>query len=313
MTNLKFFLIPIFFLTCIVAAISFSWFERTRHVPVCERAAIGLDDTVPIILAAILDEACALEHRERDPSTFPDAFVDFGYPSVLLEEVPQDQALELFYQVVDAGERDFFARDAKIVNLLSSAEYAAKFSTFLDFTVASQPNLWSTYEPQSEAEFLRALPIFQDEDGREFFTKACENFACDQDMTICPQQLGLSDKLALALGHASLVNVIGQCGELTDYQRFFEWYPALRRAGVVDTKCSLTLQINDASIDPMNLTRACFSDGRQLGDYSAFTNGDIVAFVRGVVGAGNSVPLAADTLMAIEKYSPDLAAYLTAE
>ena len=132
----------------------------------------------------------------------------------------------------------------------------------------------------------------------------CDDLDCSVGETVCENHVGLGDKLALSRGDMTLDTLIGKCPVTRD------WVLALRRAGVVDTSCSLTLQLNAARIDTRVLTQGCFPGDTQLRDYDAFTPSDAVTFLREWVKSGGERRVDSRSLSYIASLFPDSAGYV---
>ena len=86
----------------------------------------------------------------------------------------------------------------------------------------------------------------------------------------------------------------------------FEWLRSLRRAGLIDTTCSSSFQINGVLQGLLPLDAPCFDPQRGLGPFSVASPTDTVRFLRQTRGMQPD----AATLGVVAGYFPEIAAYL---
>ncbi|NSX57008.1 hypothetical protein [Parasulfitobacter algicola] len=298
-------------LTCVVAASLVAYLLLSEETgAVCNRQAIGLEDNAPLELAAILNEDCMKHFMKENPDRIPAALVDFKYPTLLLDAEPQDDVFALFQAAIFSGERSFFENDLSIRERLSKMRQTAEISSMIDFVVASQTETAAGYVPNDMERFLTFLPVWKNAVGQTLFLDHCADYDCAGHITSCPVRLGLSDKAALVEGDRSLAETIALCPIAHDWENGQQWFTALRQAGVVDTTCSVTTQVNAALNDGRSIENACFSQENQIGDYSDNTSSDVVTFIKQKVQTDVPKTINAQSLEIIIRFSPEIAEYL---
>lgn len=278
----------------------------------CNRQKAGLEPDTPLELAAILDEDCMRLYAREAPDRLPEAFLDFSYPTLLLETENRQDVLNLFTMAVASGERHFFADDPEILNRLRDMRRTAQIEEIIDFAAASQIRSQATHDLYDMERFLEYVDVWENPAGQSLFSEMCQSHDCAISETICPNSLGLSDKLALVEGNSTLAETIALCPRGQDFESDREWFTALRRAGVVDTTCTVTTQLNAVLNDGLSLEEPCFGPMRQIGDYSGNTPGDVVRFIERKVRTGHPEMLNAESLEIVFRFSPDIARYIAA-
>ncbi|MBL3560153.1 hypothetical protein [Rhodovulum sulfidophilum] len=269
----------------------------------CNTAELGLSGDAPLELGAIFSRYCARLYVEETPDEAPRLIITLGYPSLLFDYLTEREALQVISGAMNDGDRGFFAQDSEILarlNALSRSPEIEKIEAFLQFL---PPGDAPSQSPDS-AWRLSVLPIWDDAKTAALFVQGCETVDCQASRTSCPGEVGLIDKLKLAQGDARLSDVAALC------PISHEWILALRRAGIVDTFCTSTLQVNAAMNDIETLERGCFPEDMQLMSYDALTPNDAVMFLRERFARQALAEIDMPSLDYVANYFPSAAAYL---
>lgn len=296
----------------VLAGIGFLLLPR-QEAAVCLPEDIGLQASAPLELAALLNEDCMRAYAREAPDRLPDALLDFGYPTLLLETEPRVDVLALFVGAVTSGQRSFFANDRAILGRLADMRQSAQIEEISDFVAASQPETHAAYTPYDMERFLRFLPVWQNPEGQARLIDHCKEFDCAESRTVCPGALALSDKLALVSGDQTLIDIIGLCPVGADWQADAAWITTLRKAGVVDTTCAISTQVNAALNDGLSLEEPCFTQDRQIGDYAGYASGDVATFLKRKVQTGMPEVINAASLEIMFQFSPAITEYIATQ
>lgn len=278
--------------------------DQDVEAPACDLAELGLSRDAPLEFGAILSRDCASRYVAEIPDRAAGMMLTFGYPSLLFDYVPQKDALQVISGAMGEGDRGFFAYDEEILarlNALPKSPEIQKIKYFL--TLA--PRAEAPPQSPDTAWGLSVLPIWEDAEAATLFVQGCQTIDCQDSRTSCPGEVGLRDKLKLARGDMRLSDVIALC----PISR--EWILALRRAGVVDTFCTSTLQVNAALNDIAFLERGCFPEDVQLHYYDALTPNDAVMFLRDRFARQALDEIDKPSLDYVANYFPGTAAYLS--
>ncbi|MFP7675711.1 hypothetical protein ACG74X_20445 [Marivita sp. S0852] len=259
----------------------------------CDPKGAGLAVGAPLELQALFDIDCARSLVTVRGETGAALASDLGYPTLLLEMRPHDEAIAFLQAVAEQGDRGFFAFDPLIAERLREGGAPENLQAFV-----------ASATPRSEGAETTPdmIDVFSNSAANDDLIALCQSADCDGEPTICPGLLALSDKLALAEGRVSLRETLRLCPPS------FEWILALRRAGVVDTSCSSTLQVNLAMANIDKLQVPCFDQGTALADLPARTSSDAIRLLRQRLVAG--VPIAAEDLQIVSSVLPEAARYL---
>jgi len=254
----------------LVLAITFSlmaglggwyWLSRSTDIAICDRAVTGLASDAPLQLAAMLDRDCAIVYigQSKDPAR---TAIDFGYPSLAYDYATRSDVDGVLEAVVLEGDRGFFMSDPAILDLLEPGPV----TDFVQTTFAP--------ETATTVATLHVLPLWGSPGNSAQFVKACETIDCITDKTLCPARVGLADKLRLARGEATLGVIADSC-EIS-----FEWVRALRVAGLLDTACTSTLQVNRIMDDHTRVAEPCFGPDFSIKSEPAVGANDLIRFIR---------------------------------
>lgn len=273
----------------------------------CDRETHGLPPEAPLEMAAMFDRNCAIEFIEQSDRNAVELARTLGYPSLLFGRMSVTDIETLMKLAVDAGDRSFFEKDPVILQRLEDMNTSGgDLSEVIDFVASMKPSA-QLLEGGDATKRLGYLPIWQSTENANFLIQACEKVDCETQTTSCDSNVGLSDKLALAQGRLGLATLIKKCSATPERPG---WLVALRRAGVVDTECSPTLQVNAALSDLNILLESCFPTNKQLRDYSALTGSDAVSFIRQWSARGRTESVDAKSLKYIMQYFPKTAEFV---
>ncbi len=267
------------------------WLSRSTNIAICDRAVTGLAPDAPLQLAAMLDRDCAIIYigQSKDPAR---TAIDFGYPSLAYDYAPRSDVNAVLEAAVLEGDRGFFMSDPAILGLLGPGPVTDFVKTIF------APKTATT------AASLHALTLWRSPENMAQLRNACETIGCTADKTICPTRVGLADKLRLVRGQATLATIAYICEISSDRERI-EWIRALRRAGLLDTACTSTLQVTRIMRDNTRLAEPCFGPDFSIKTEPAGDN-DLIRFIRRKgVGA-----LDKETLDAFARLYPESAAFL---
>ncbi len=239
------------------------WFAEVNKNEgfICDRTVDGIARDVPLELAAMLDRNCAAVYVAQSEAPVRTAF-DLNYPSLAYNHVSQPENVDAVIEsAVTQGDRGFFMSDPAILDMLEEGEVADFVRTIFDPATANN------------AATLHVLPLWQSPENAAQFLSACKNIDCTEDKTICPTRVGLADKLRLAGGDVTLADIVNTC------KISFDWILALRRAGLLDTTCSSTLQVNRITGDPSRFEEPCFGSNFSVLAEPAVSN-DLVRLIQ---------------------------------
>ena len=267
----------------------------------CAAFAAGctLPGQPPAKLVAMLSPDCfdaALQDRADARSA-----MDYGFPSRLFGLLPKAEAVELIAMAAQEGDRGFFVADRSILDHVDALSEPAA-----DFITASLAPAETLLTGEASADFLLAVPLWGQPENGPLLTDYCARHDCQLTETHCPDRIGLADKLAVASGSMTLQQAQALCSPS------FEWLRALRHAGLVDTSCTSTMQINRTMADPALLDAACYPPDLSLMDLPAATSADAVRYLRKHLTHSSLAPLPAGSLDYIASQWPELAGYLQA-
>ncbi|MCO6383055.1 hypothetical protein [Oceanicola sp. 502str15] len=271
-------------------------FGASAKLPDCDRAAAGVDEAAPLELAAIHDYDCARVFLAENDDRAAALAADLGYPSLAEEYASSSDYETLVIGAVDAGDRGFFAADPKALEATAEGEGAGFVQAIFDPAGA----LAGASEP---AEVLHGLDIWNNDDNAALLVENCAAAGCESDATSCPSRLGLADKVKIASGAMGTADAVALC------EPSFEWILALRRAGVVDTLCSASLQVNAGMADQAYLAGPCYPDGMAISEFRTWASADTARFLRAHAGEPISALIDADAAEMIEPGYPALAAF----
>lgn len=257
----------------------------------------ALPGTPPANLVAMLSADC-YDKALQDEDDALSAIV-YGYPSRVFRLRDKTEAVELVVAVVQEGDRGFFTADRDILNYVSVLPRAAA-----DFITASLLPAETLQTGEVSADFLMAIPLWDQPENELLLTDYCAEHDCQMTETECPYYVGLADKLAVASGSMTLQQAQTLC------PLSFEWLLALRRAGLIDTSCTSTMQINRIMADPTLLDAACYPLDLSMMDLPAATPDDAVRYLRQHLAHSTLTPIPAGTLDYIAREWPELVGYL---
>jgi hypothetical protein len=284
-------------------------FPASDPVMACTQGSAMATADMPLDLAAMLEPACAKAWFEAEPDLAEGRAVVLGYPSLLLPLAEQADALALISQVVAQGDRGFFANDPAILPLLSDPQTAALTSAERLFVAAVHDPDQAYAQAGDKTEVLQSLPIWDDPANRQRLIDWCADAQCTS-VTACQApdgpRLGLADKLRIAQGQMDPQAALALCGATPD------WIVALRRAGVVDTGCTSSLQVNAIMAGTLDPNGPCLSPDRGLMDYPAVSDADGVRHLRLLAKSNRLKDLDEASAQYIGAYFPKAADYLSA-
>lgn len=257
-----------------------------------------LPGTPPSTLIAMLGPDCFDQVQKKfDARTV----MDLGYPSRLFKLISKTEVLDLLSMAVNEGDRGFFESDADIL-LQVEGWGDTKTVEFIQATLSPEEIL---QKKEVSTDFLMALPLWGRPENSQFLVDYCEGHDCEVTRTACPDSIGLSDKLAVAKGEKSLNEIQNLC------PMSHEWIRSLRQAGLVDTICTSTMQINRVMVDPETLNNACYPQEMSLQDIPAATTTDAIRYLRQYLLHDPMRPISDGNIDYISEYWPDVADYLT--
>lgn len=245
----------------------------------------------PLELAALFDIECArtvVDERGAEGTTLA---IDLGYPSLLFGREPDATVIELLEATAQEGDRGFFSADPDIAEILLARPDASNHRELISFVL-------SAHRSEQRVDPMD-ISIWSDPKAAEALVMLCAEKGCQSPSAPCPE-LSMEDKLAVAKGKLALSDLIAQC-EITP-----AWAVALRRAGVVDTRCTSTLQVSEAFADPTTLEGPCIGFG--LDPARAFTPADLFRSVREALTSGEKLDVT--TRARLAEILPSAAAYL---
>lgn len=254
----------------------------------------------PALLTALLSPDCfqAAMPRPMDPRTA----MDFGFPSLLFTLLPEAEAVEIVSLARQEGDRGFLAADPGMLQRLDSLP-----PPVADFVAASLAPEQALSAGRAGTDVLMALPLWGRPENARLLAGHCAAHDCQPAPSRCPDRVGLSDKLAVATGEMTLQQAQGLCAPS------FEWLRALRQAGLVDTSCTSTMQINRIMADPALLDAPCYPADLSLADLPAASPADAARLLRQHLRQGPpATPLPEGSLDYIQRYWPEMGAYLRA-
>lgn len=285
-------------LVSLVTGGAYFWLSgpTTDLASACRPETIGLQPEAPAELVAMFDKSCAAALVASLPNGASLAF-DLGYPSLAFGQSSKAEVMAALDAIAAEGDRGFFTNDSGVLGIVPPGPTHDFIQTTLDPAAA----IPKAYNPLSA---ILALPLWGAEANNDVLAGACLTHDCSADQTKCPTSVGLSDKLRVATGSISLA----------DFQRTcvvsFEWITALRRAGLVDTTCTSSLQINRAMTSPETLNAPCFGADFDFSSLPVISSGDIPRLIRsrGVAGLDQLGP---GNVAAMQDAFPQTAAFLS--
>lgn len=259
----------------------------------CNGSAIGLTDNAPADLVAIFDRDCASALVTEQGVGIA---YDYGYPSLLMQHAPSDDANAAIDAIIAEGDRGFFANDPTVLDQLDGDA-----ADFVRASLAPQDALAAASDPTM---VLQSIPLWNADQNAEFIIAGCETTDCTADLTECDGHVGLADKLALATGDKSLDDVYASCTISPT------WVLALRRAGLVDTSCTSTLTVNRTMAAPDTIGLACFPADFDAQTLSGIGSADLPRLLQ-ARGPSGLTDIGAGNMLALQSFYPSIVTYIT--
>ncbi len=269
------------------------WPKGPDVATACAATSARIGAGAPAELAAMLDRDCAAAWvAEAGPA----AAFDLGYPSFAFEHAAKDEVMEVIAATINEGDRGFFAADPALLDQLDAGPLA-------DTVRASLTPQAALAQADDVATVLQSVPIWNASGNAAVIVAGCNGVDCNSDESSCAGYVGMSDKLAVALGTKPLADVYAACPVSPG------WVLGLRRAGLVDTACTSSLAVNRAMADPSALGTACFGDDFDASAIPAVSSADFPRLIRalGVTGLADIAP---GTVAAMQSAYPEAAGYL---
>ncbi len=264
--------VPALALVGVVAAAA-GWLALRQPSAACAPEGAGLAAGAPWQLVAVFRPDCLAQAPGLTDAEKARVAMDMGYPSLVLRLSGREEALAALAAVADQGDRGFFTGDPAIGDALAAAREPLP-EGLASFVRAA---VWSGTPAAGErpdAAFLLALPIRDDAANRAAFVAWCGADACAAAPGDCGGEVSLADKLAVARGAVTPGAMAAQCPVTP------ERVLALRRAGLVDTACTATLQVNLALEDPARLAGDCYPAGADIARLPAISSADAIRMLR---------------------------------
>jgi hypothetical protein len=291
---------------CAVAGGAFLFSEKSPFLSAphalspCTANAIDLPDGAPPELFAVLSQSCATFLADSDEDTRLTLAQDYGYPSLLWDDFPTEDVLDSWAAIAAEGDHEYFRHDQKIQEIVMKSDASEPLKAFV-FASTSE-----VAPPPPEIDlklWALALPIWENGVVASKLVDACIGDQCRGKPTLCAGDVGLDDKLLVAKGSKLLADLVDDC-PMTD-----GWLRALRRAGLLDTTCTSTLQINRVLNDGLGPTEVCFSDPLADRQEMVTTSADVVRQLRRVLTADPQAVPSQDFLAELALYFPTIATF----
>lgn len=272
----------------------------------CDPVARGLPQDAPHELVAFFDDTCAKALVAEDPSSAPFRAISLGQPQLLIAYGKPSEVMDLLSQLVLQGDRGFFRGHPGVLAALPNGgqpQEKDRVATYLSALFAPQDGP----PPGQDAAFwARSLPVYEAPAGAEALRAYCSTGACEQAPTVCPGEVGLGDKLRLVTGQMELSDLAALCPPSP------EWVLSLRRAGVIDTSCTASFQVNRALQRPDTVLESCAVSQETFDEYVMFGYGaeEVIMLLR-QIGLQQGLAILPDTAFdLLADHFPSASSYL---
>jgi hypothetical protein len=236
-----------------------------------------------VYVAAHMSDACADDFRASEGANAKSLFIDSGFVSALFGLVADEVLAEFLESIVEAGDHGYFALDKELIDQLDN--FAArgaisheKYIYFRNFVVSAQqaePNL--TEALSSTPQMLEFVPIWQSAEDRLKYVAACKESDCGGTVSngnICEFSDFAAVKRLFAVNSVETRILIRKCD--LNLPQFL----GLRRFGIIDSTCSMSMQLEAVAEINTALDEPCAERFRNLNKRAALGSNDIVRYFR---------------------------------
>ncbi|BCH55123.1 hypothetical protein GOZ89_15490 [Agrobacterium vitis] len=286
-------------------AYSMATAEERRPNEACPPAPFSNKKDVPWQLSALLSIDCFTADSRMPEEQRLKFAMDFGYPSFVLKTAEQDEAIAAIGAVAKEGDRGFFSADPYIEAAIDSQPKSEDAEFVRDFLHSAKSASKFFQSGEINENFLYTLPLWNNPENIKLLTNWCARNKCEGEKRECPQRISIKDKIEIAVGKISLEDVYRLC------DISFEWIRELRLAGLIDTQCTSTMQINKVMANPDSIGKPCYQADFSNKEKFLLTSADAARSLRDSINQGNKNLYNLEELDKIKTYYPEIAEYLS--
>lgn len=291
----------------LIAAVVSALILRHRQAPsadwqvACDGASQGMGPDAPWQYVALFSYGCAAVAPITDRDRRVQFALDYGYPSLLVRDIGEAETAQIVTAVIAEGDRGFFAADPGVAAMVAAWPDDLRPPATVAFlsTLPGQPPAPRPFD----VSMVEAAPLWHDGRFAPQIVDFCAESGCQDLPQPCNGPVSPAAKARIAQSAAALSTVQTSCPPS------FEWLLALRRAGLVDTLCSSTFQINRVMQGHQALDAPCYDAQSGIGASPVASPADTLRFLREMRGTRPD----AATEKVIAEYFPEIAAYLARE
>ena len=236
-----------------------------------------------LYVAAHMSAECAEAFRASEGLSAKDLFIQSGFPSALFDLVADDDLLGLIEAIVESGDHGYFGEDKKLNDRLKQlnsrgAVDREKYEFYRAFIFATQT------PDENIAEALVAFPgvidffpVWESEATREEFAAACSNSGCGITKitgSICDSEDYVTIKRRFVSSPDETMKLVRKCN--LNLPQIL----GLRRFGIIDSRCSISMQLEGISELGTALDEPCSVRFMYIHRRASLTENDIVRYFR---------------------------------
>jgi hypothetical protein len=261
----------------------------------------------------MLDVGCAYKLASEKSDLRDVIAMEMGYPSLLLGSRTEEEIIQTLHLIVQEGDHGFFSSDPYIVPALrklaeESNSNVDAIEDIHDFALSAQPlqSGLQTALAFNINQYLQYLPVSKQSKQAELFSEWCKNESCVSKASDCSSSVSLQDKLDLVSGKQTVEQFFLSCSQNPESIKL------LRKAGIIDSYCSSTMQINRVLQSQAKIDDLCFYQEFSF-ENGAANSADIARYLRFLYNElgtfKDKVPM--ENIRFIEKNFPAIGIFFT--